>query len=66
MSIKVNGRDFDWVENETIKELLRRVRYTFPLVVVKIDDKLIPRDDFSKVTVPDNSDVSVIHMISGG
>jgi thiamine biosynthesis protein ThiS len=66
LSIKVNGRDFDWVENETVKELLRRVRYTFPLVVVKINDKLIRRDDFSKVTVPDNSDVSVIHMISGG
>lgn len=66
MSIKVNGRDFDWVENETVNELLRRVRYTFPLVVVKIDDKLIPRNDFPKVTVPDNSDVSVIHMISGG
>ena len=66
MSIKVNGRNYDWVENETIKELLRRVRYTFPLVVVKIDDKLIPREDFSKVTVPDNSEISVIHMISGG
>ena len=66
MSIKVNGREIDWVENETIKQLLRRMRYTFPLVVVKIDQKVIPRKDFPDVVVPNNSLVDVIHMISGG
>ena len=66
MSIKVNGREIDWVENETIKQLLRRMRYTFPLVVVKIDQKVIPRKDFPDVVVRNNSKVDVIHMISGG
>ena len=66
MGIEVNGRKIDWVENETIKQLLRRMRYTFPLVVVKINQKVILRKDFSDVVVPDNSRVDVIHMISGG
>ena len=66
MSIEVNGRKIDWVENETIKQLLRRMRYTFPLVVVKIDQKVIFRKDFPNVVVPNNSRVDVIHMISGG
>ncbi len=66
MGIEVNGRKIDWVENETIKQLLRRMRYTFPLVVVKIDQKVILRKDFPDVVVPDNSRVDVIHMISGG
>ena len=66
MSIEVNGRKVYWVENETVKELLKRVKYTFPLVVVKINNKVIPRSDFSEVIVPDNSKVAVIHMISGG
>lgn len=66
MSIEVNGRNVEWVENESVKDLLRRMKYTFPLVVVKINDKLIPRTDFSEVIVPDNSKVAVIHMISGG
>ena len=66
MSIEVNGRKIDWVENETIKELLRRMRYTFPLVVVKINQKVVLRKDFSDTIVPDNSQVDVIHMISGG
>ncbi len=66
MSIEVNGRKVDWVEDENVKDLLKRLRYTFPLVVVKINDKVIPRSDFSEVIVPDNSKIAVIHMISGG
>jgi thiamine biosynthesis protein ThiS len=54
------------VKNETVKELLTRMKYTFPLVVVKIDDEVIPRSSFSDVKVPDNTKISVIHMISGG
>ena len=66
MSIEVNGRNVEWVENESVKDLLKRMKYTFPLVVVKIDDKLIPRNEFSDIIVPDNSKIAVIHMISGG
>ena len=66
MSLEVNGRTVDWVENETVKQLLKRVKYTFPLVVVKINDKVIPRKDFSESIVPDNSKIAVIHMIGGG
>ncbi len=66
MTILVNGRTVDWIKNETVKELLKRMKYTFPLVVVKINDEIIPRSNFSEVYIPNNSKVSVIHMISGG
>lgn len=66
MSIQVNGKKIDWIENETVKQLLKRMRYTFPLVVVKIDNKVVPRKDFSEVKIPNKSNVAVIHMISGG
>lgn len=66
VSIEVNGRKVDWVENETVKQLLKRMRYTFLLVVVKINKKVVPRKDFPDVVVPNNSQVDVIHMISGG
>ena len=64
--IEVNGRKVEWVKNETVKELLKRVRYTFPLVVVKIDDMVVPKDSFSEKIIPDESRIAVIHMISGG
>jgi thiamine biosynthesis protein ThiS len=66
MSIEVNGRKIDWVENESVKKLLNRIKYTFPLVVVKINDKLILRKNFEKTIIPDKSKIDVIHMISGG
>ena len=64
--IEVNGKEVEWIENETVSQLLERMRYVFPLVVVKINNKVVPKNDFSKVTVQDNSQVAVIHMISGG
>ena len=42
------------------------MRYTFPNVVVKINGKLVKRTDFKDTIVPDDSEISVIHMISGG
>jgi len=64
--IKVNGKNIDFVENETVKNLLKRMHYTFPNVVVKIDGKLVKRTDFAETIVPDDSKIAVIHMISGG
>ena len=64
--IKVNGRNIDFVENETVLHLLKRMKYVFPNVVVKINGELVKRTDFIDTIVPDKSEVSVIHMISGG
>jgi len=64
--IEVNGNTVDFIEGETVKDLLKRMKYTFPLVVVKINDKVVPRSNFSETIIPDDSKVAAIHMISGG
>ena len=66
MSIKVNTNSMDWVEGESITQLLKRMNYTFPLVVVKIDSQVIPKAKYSETIVLDNSIIEVIHLISGG
>ncbi len=66
MSIKVNTNPMDWVEGESITQLLKRMNYTFPLVVVKIDGQVIPKAKYSETPVPDDSIIEVIHLISGG
>lgn len=66
MSIKVNGKKIEWVENETVKKLLKRMKFSFPLIVVKINKTIIPRDEYIEAKIPDNSDIEIIHMISGG
>ena len=66
MSIKVNGKNVEWVENETVKKLLKRMRFSFPLIIVKINKTIIPRDKYIETKIPDNSNIEIIHMISGG
>ncbi len=64
--IIVNGRKVDFVENETISGLLKRLKYVFPNVVVKINGELVKKTDFTNTLINDKSEVAVIHMISGG
>ncbi len=64
--IIVNGKNVEFIENETISKLLKRMKYVFPNVVVKINGDLVKKTDFENTIVPDKSEVSVIHMISGG
>ena len=66
MSIEVNGQNIDFVKNETVENLLKRMKYTFPLIIVKINDKLIEKKEYTNFVVPDKAKISVIHMISGG
>jgi thiazole synthase/sulfur carrier protein len=66
LSIEVNSRTAEWVKDESVKDLLKRMKYSFPLVIVKINEKIIPRSKYSETIIPNNSKVAVIHMISGG
>jgi len=56
--IKVNGRDREWEENLTVELLLKKCKYTFPLIMVKVNGKYIPNKffiiiDFNLVSVDD-------------
>ncbi len=66
MSITVNGKTIEHINQETVTELLKRMHYTFPLIVVKIDGKLVKKEEFSKTIIPDNAEIKAIHLISGG
>ncbi|QNO14029.1 sulfur carrier protein ThiS [Alkalicella caledoniensis] len=64
--IKVNGRDFQWEEGLTVKGLLEKKKYTFPKIYVRINDELIPQEEYATVEIKDGDDVKVIHMMAGG
>jgi sulfur carrier protein len=50
----------------TVRDALKLMNYTFPMLVTKIDGKLIPRNKYDETTIPEGADVMVIHLISGG
>ena len=65
--ILVNNRDkIEWQDGLTVSTLLERLRYTFTHIIVKIDDQVVPRDDYPTHLIPDGTDVWVIHLIAGG
>ena len=66
MSIVVNGKEVRYEKNETVTDLLQRLKYTFPLIIVKINENLIKKKDYGKTMIPEHATVNVVHMISGG
>jgi sulfur carrier protein len=65
--IRVNNRDeVVWEEGLTVSVLLERLRYTFPLIVVKVNGEVVPGEAYATYTIPDEADVLVIHLIAGG
>ena len=66
MAIEVNGKKIDWIKGESIKRLLKRMNYTFPMIVVKVNGKLVKKIEFEDFIIEDNDKISAIHLISGG
>ncbi len=50
----------------TVQELIELKKYTFALLITKVNGKLIKKEDRNKTLVNDGDSVAVIHLISGG
>ena len=66
MTITVNGNEIEFIEGETISQLMKRMSFIFPLIVVKVDGQLVKKINFGSTTFPDGAGIQMIHLISGG
>jgi len=64
--IRVNGRDREWEEDLTVDLLLKKCKYTFPLIMIKINGKYISKEKYKNTLIKDNDEVQAIHSIAGG
>ena len=62
----VNNNKIVWQENLTIDKILKIMNYSFKMLVVKVDGKLIKKDEYKTLIIPEKADVKIIHLISGG
>lgn len=53
-------------EQLSITDLLSEKKYTFKLLVIKINGQLIKREDYPRTIVHDGDDVMILHLMSGG
>ena len=50
----------------TVSELLIIKSFTYKMLIVKVNEDLVVKDDYSTATIKDGDNVQVIHLISGG
>ena len=67
MKITLNNRpeSFD-LKQLTVAELLVQKNYTFKMLVIKVNGKLIKKDQYDCFNIQDGDNVTVLHLVSGG
>ena len=67
MKILLNNRE-EVIERGgiSVSELLVLKNFTFKLLIVKINDQLVKKDEYDLTMIHDGDDVTVLHLISGG
>jgi len=64
--ITVNDNKIAWQEDLTIDKTLKIMKYSFKMLVVKVNNELVKKDEYKTLIIPENADVKIIHLISGG
>ena len=64
--ITVNSNQIEWEENLTVESLLKKMNYTFPKIVVRVNGKVVEQKMWSAYKVPDDAEVQAHHLIAGG
>jgi thiamine biosynthesis protein ThiS len=65
--ITVNNRDkLEWREGMTVQSLLDEMGYSYSLITVTVDGKLVNQNEYDSFEVQDNSEVTVFHLAHGG
>ena len=62
----VNGNKLSWKEGLVVADALKMMNYTFKMLVIKMNGELIKRENWQTTPIPENADINVIHLISGG
>jgi thiamine biosynthesis protein ThiS len=65
--IRVNNQyDVPWHPGMTVQDVLDALKFSFRMIVVKVNGKVVLRQDFATTEVPDGAEMQAIHLISGG
>lgn len=67
MKIVLNNTEENFAaEKMTIAELLNAKKFTFRMLVIKINGQLVKKGEYETAAVLDGDNVMVLHLISGG
>jgi thiamine biosynthesis protein ThiS len=65
--ITINNRDkVEWKDGMTVRALLDEMGYSYTLITVTVNDRLVPEEDYDHFIIEDGADISVFHLAHGG
>ena len=64
--ITAKGKQLDWHEGLTVREVLDILGYNFPSVLVRVNGTIVRRKAWDSAVVPDEAQVDVRPIIAGG
>lgn len=65
--IVVNNRDkVEYKKDMTVQDVLDEMRYSYVLITVTVNDKVVFKEDYESFGINDNDKVGVFHLAHGG
>lgn len=67
MKITINNREEEFDGDKlTVNEMLELKRFTYKLRIVKVNGKLILREEYDSTYIYNKDDVQMLYLMSGG
>jgi sulfur carrier protein len=67
MKIILNNREESFEQDQlTIEELLVARNFTFKMLVIKLNGRLLKKPEYQETIVKEGDEVMVLHLVSGG
>ena len=64
--ITAKGKQLDWHEGLTVREVLDILGYNFPSILVRVNGTIVRRKAWDSAVVPDEAQIDVRPIIAGG
>ncbi len=65
--LRVNDKfEVDWQPGMTVQDVIRKLKFTFPMLVVTVNGKVIPKEEWETYELQEKDNVKILHMIAGG
>lgn len=65
ITLNNNSEHFEH-EKMNVQELLKTKNFTFKMLIVKINGKVVKQPEYYNTYIKDGDNVTVLHLISGG
>jgi sulfur carrier protein len=67
MKITLNNRQEKLPQEEvTVGELLKIKNFTYKMLVVKVNQRIVRKHEYGSAMIKDGDDVTVLHLVTGG